>query len=718
MYLRIRTDQHPAAPPRTAPLFRAAFAAAAVLALAPAALGAQMPSRLLDDTTRVLLEPLVVTAERERAAPPPVATTQLPAEAVHRSQADNPYDIARRVAGLEVHDHGQGPGYASNAVIRGFTSDHSSDVLLVVDGVPVNLPIHGHGEGYADWNSLLPAAVSSFRVIHGAASPLYGDFALGGVAEVFTAADANGTSASLSSSNYGDMGGWVLSGRRGESGGALAAMELRRTQGWRRNSEYGLFNGLLRGWRTVGAGRLEGGLALYGSDWNSPGFLTIADFDAERMEGVTDMTDGGDTRRAVLHGRYAVPVATRTSLQATAWGMLSEWSLFLTIPEEDDEDLWQTGDRDVRRGMGAQTELMWTPDVGEITLGVSARSDAAEYRTSRTAERRITSLGAETNGRHTAGALYARWRRTLGERLGLDLGGRVDIVRHASLDALDADAEWQSGTRVVASPKLGARYFVSDALSLRASTSRGFRSAVGVIGDPGREPILAWAHELGVDVAAGPLQASVALFRMDVSNERILDPVTRELSSAGSSRRQGVDVDARLRLWQGLYATTDVTWNDAWLNGHYAHAHEEHEEHEEEASGAPALSLLPRVAPRLQEEEHEHEGEAGARERVPGVARYTAKLGMEAEIGAGAQVHAAWRITGPYVPIGEAQIRTRTFSVVDLGTSIPLGRRLVLDAELQNALDAHYAELRASGFVTPGAPRSLRASLRFNPGVF
>lgn len=63
-------------------------------------------------------------------------------------------------------------------------------------------------------------------------------------------------------------------------------------------------------------------------------------------------------------------------------------------------------------------------------------------------------------------------------------------------------------------------------------------------------------------------------------------------------------------------------------------------------------------------------------------------------------------------------MRSRAFSVLDAGASIPLGRRLVLDAELQNALGIRYSELRASGFVTPGAPRSLRAALRFNPDVF
>src|SRR3954468_3095331 len=197
------------------------------------------------DTTRVKqLQTITVTSERPRAAAPPVTTFVVPAAELRRTFANNPYDLLRRTSGIEVHEQGQGPGFASDAVIRGFSSDHSSDVLLVLDGVPINLPVHGHVEGYSDWSILSPAAVSSLRVITGPASPLYGDFALAGVVEVFTEVDATGTSGSLSGSSYGDAGGWVRGGSRSQTGGYLAAGEGRRQQGWRDNSDYWLGNGV------------------------------------------------------------------------------------------------------------------------------------------------------------------------------------------------------------------------------------------------------------------------------------------------------------------------------------------------------------------------------------------------------------------------------------------------------------------------------------------
>lgn len=41
----------------------------------------------------------------------------------------------------------------------------------------------------------------------------------------------------------------------------------------------------------------------------------------------------------------------------------------------------------------------------------------------------------------------------------------------------------------------------------------------------------------------------------------------------------------------------------------------------------------------------------------------------------------------------------------------PLGA--LLDLELQNVFDTKFPEIRASGFINPGAPRTLRAALRF-----
>ncbi|HET6836628.1 MAG TPA: TonB-dependent receptor, partial [Gemmatimonadales bacterium] len=322
------------------------------------------------------LQAITVTAERPRSVAPPVTTLEVPAAELRRTFAANPYDLLRRTSGIEVHEQGQGPGFASDAVIRGFSSDHSSDVLLVLDGVPLNLPVHGHVEGYSDWSILSPAGVSSLRVITGPASPLYGDFSLAGVVEVFTASDATGTSGSMFGSSYGDAGGWLRSGSRSQRGGVMGALEGRRQQGWRDNSAYWLGNGLMRGWRRVGAGRLEGGLALYGSTWDSPGFVSVDRYNDEALTAAMDPTDGGSAYRGIAHGRFTT-VSGETGVEATAWVQRVHSGMFLTIPE--DGVLRQSDERDRRTALGARFQVSRPAGGGDLSAGLDGRADFAGY---------------------------------------------------------------------------------------------------------------------------------------------------------------------------------------------------------------------------------------------------------------------------------------------------------------------------------------------------
>jgi len=671
----------------------------AVLLGAPTSVRAQKPdTTAAADTLVYVLAPLQVSVERERSVPPPVATIVVNPQIVRASQAPTPYHMLRQVSGVEVHDQGQGPGFASNVVMRGFTSDHSSDVLLVVDGVPVNLPAHGHIEGYADWNVLMPESVSSLRVIHGGASPLYGDFALAGVVEVFTRADADGLEASLGTSSFGDLDGSVLTGRRGETGGFLVAGQAQSSQGWRDNQDYRLANALLRGWKALGEGRLEGGLGLYGTSWNSPGFLNVPAFNTASLTGAVDPSDGGTSRRAVVHGRYSQTLGGSKLLQATAYAQVSDYELFLHVPGHTQstfgEPVNQSGEWDDRVSAGGQVELGWTGERGDLVFGVSGRGDNVTYQRAATLQRDVVDVESNLDGAYRTAALYARWRHTLAGRLGIDVGGRVDRLEHRSMPLRLLTAQEESSVRTLFSPKFGARFAWTPQVALKASTSKGFRSPVGIIGDPARKPYVAWSHEIGADFRSARLDLSAALFRVDVSNERLQDPVTLAVSEAGSSTRQGIELLAGVHPLDELRVQGSLTLNDATLDGMYIDAHDHGATDPAQVAGSPVAGAS-----------------ADASSRVPGVSRYLASARIEAPL-SDLPTWVSWRVVGPHVAIAEGGVETRAYSVVDLGLTWEWTPGWAVDVELQNVADIRYVELRSSGWVTPGAPRSARVQVR------
>jgi outer membrane cobalamin receptor len=74
---------------------------------------------------------------------------------IHLRPINNSQEILRSVPGLFIGQHAGG-GKAEQLFIRGFDVDHGTDVNISVDGIPVNMVSHAHGQGYADLHFVIP----------------------------------------------------------------------------------------------------------------------------------------------------------------------------------------------------------------------------------------------------------------------------------------------------------------------------------------------------------------------------------------------------------------------------------------------------------------------------------------------------------------------------------------------------------------------------------
>src|SRR6267378_2109106 len=224
-----------------------------LLAAAPILAAQQVPAadssrRQADSLARhpALLKAITVTA-----APPerrdPIGFTSVSPQALHASVAINAYELLRQTAGLEVHDQGQGPGFASTASLRGFASDHSTDLALWVDGVPVNEPVNGHAEGYNDWSLMFPGGIQDIDVVRGPTSALFGNFALSGVVNVRTLQRMRGSELTLSGGSFGRAEAMALTGfDHGADGGGVLGVRFDREDGFRPNSRNDVAQGHAR----------------------------------------------------------------------------------------------------------------------------------------------------------------------------------------------------------------------------------------------------------------------------------------------------------------------------------------------------------------------------------------------------------------------------------------------------------------------------------------
>ena len=94
-------------------------------------------------------------------------------------------DLLRLVPGLFIAQHAGG-GKAEQIFVRGFDADHGTDFHVSVDGLPVNMVSHAHGQGYADFHFVIPETVEALRVYKGPYSARFGDFATAGAGEFTT----------------------------------------------------------------------------------------------------------------------------------------------------------------------------------------------------------------------------------------------------------------------------------------------------------------------------------------------------------------------------------------------------------------------------------------------------------------------------------------------------------------------------------------------------
>jgi outer membrane cobalamin receptor len=96
-----------------------------------------------------------------------------------------PGELVEVVPGMMATQH-SGSGKANQFFLRGFNLDHGTDFSGMVDGVPLNLPTHGHGQGYLDLNSIIPELVDQIEFGKGPYHAEMGDFSSAGYVKFHT----------------------------------------------------------------------------------------------------------------------------------------------------------------------------------------------------------------------------------------------------------------------------------------------------------------------------------------------------------------------------------------------------------------------------------------------------------------------------------------------------------------------------------------------------
>lgn len=474
-------------------------------------------------------------------------------------------DILEVVPGLIVTQH-SGTGKSNQMFLRGFNLDHGTDFATWVDGMPVNMPTHGHGQGYTDLNFLIPELVERLEYRKGAYHAEIGDFSSAGAVHLTTFRRLDEGLIKVGAGEDGYFRALAAGGAPVAAGDLVYAVQAHRYDGpWTDVSE-GLDrrNALVRYSHRDDERSFDVAFMAYDADWRAADQIPRRAVDAGILSplGSIDTTLGGETSRFSVSGSWRQALG-RGRLQADAYAIDYDLELFsnFTYWLDDPIDGDQFEQRDDRRIFGGQVSFVLpAADAGTHTFGASLRYDDIDdvglFHT--TDRRRLSTVRQDAVEQHSLGLYYANERRWT-ERLRTILGVRADRY---DFDVKSIDpANSGSASDTIVSPKANLIYALSDQVEVYASAGKGFHSndARGttitmdpVTGDEAErvDPLVeSRGIELGVRAfTAQKLNVSAALWYLELDSELLFVGDAGNTEPSRASRRYGLELPLYYRL--------------------------------------------------------------------------------------------------------------------------------------------------------------------------
>ena len=498
-------------------------------------------------------------------------------------------ELIELVPGMVATQH-SGTGKANQYFLRGFNLDHGTDFATFVDGMPVNMRTHGHGQGYTDLNFLIPELIDSLAYKKGPYYAEVGDFSGAGSAFFNTASTLKQGEVSVSAGQDDYFRVLVMNSQSDVLGGEfLYAFEQQEYSGpWTDiDEDLDKTNFLFKHTRRVNDGDLSITLMGYDNSWNS------ADQIPERAVrsgliselGSLDTTVGGES------SRYSLSVSFTSELQYLSvyaidyeMDLFSNFTYFLDDPVNGDQ-FQQIDDRRIFGAMGHQHF-----DSGDMrnTIGFETRYDDIDevglYKS--VARERLGAVRSD-EVQEFSFAVYLQNRMQWTEKFRTTLGVRydyydfdVDSLIDSNINGYLLSGNNGSADDDILSLKGSATYKFSDSFEAYVAAGQGFHSndargttitvdpVEGTAVDPVDPLVESTGYEIGFRAFfTERLNASVALWTLDLDSELLFVGDAGNTEASRASTRSGLELTAYYRIddvWTVdlEYAVTDAEFDE------------------------------------------------------------------------------------------------------------------------------------------------------------
>ncbi len=454
-----------------------------------------------------------------------------------------PGEALEIVPGLIATQH-SGDGKANQWFLRGFNLDHGTDLAIFMDGMPMNMPTHAHGQGYADVNMLIPELIGSIDIQKGPYFADVGDFASAGSVHInlIDAVDGPQVKATLGSFDYQRYLG-IDSIKVGD-GDLLFAGEVGTYNGpWTLPGDLLKLNSVVRYSQGTDVNGFSVTGMAYGNHWNSTDQIPERAVPYIGLFGYIDPYDGGNTERFSLSGQWAkTDGANAWHVNAfavrSALNLWNDFTYFLQDPILGD----QFHQHETRTFGGVYASYTLTNNIAgvptEYEIGVQTRFDAINLLLSNTYERAYLSTIRQDYVQEGSIGVYAQQTAHWSDWCKTVIGIRGDFFAASDNQVAPAYTQaFNSGkpTAFVPGPKASMIFGPFEKTEFYLDVGQGFHSndVRGVTIEvepadptfrlnPGTFLVPTQGAEIGVRTKAiENLNSAVAIFGLDAASENI-----------------------------------------------------------------------------------------------------------------------------------------------------------------------------------------------------
>jgi outer membrane receptor protein involved in Fe transport len=501
-------------------------------------------------------------------------------------------DLLRLVPGLLIAQH-QGGGKAEQIFLRGFDADHGTDVNISVDGIPVNMVSHAHGQGYADLHFLIPETMQGYDFGKGPYYASKGDLCTAGYVAYDTKNVIENNMVKLEGGQF-NTGRMVAlinllnsKAKEKEQSAYIAGDALYSGGGpfllsehFKRYNLFGKFNT-----RISAATKLTIiGSTLY-SQWRASGEIpnrSVAEGYIPSRWGALDSTQGGLTTRTNASVKLATTLGSNSNWENQAYythykfSLITNFTFYYYFPTTGDE----FRQHEVRDMGGYTTKISRKDKVGNTSF-TSVAGAGFRYDDIHPSELDHTGNGSFLDYLQFGKTEELNTNAYIDETIAtgkwvFNVGLRLDYFHFHYLNMAPAEDTYASnvfsGTNPAArkanfSPKLNIQYTQNPQIQLYFKSGKGFHSndARVVIANQGYQILpAAYGVDFGINwKPASRIFINTALWYLYLQQEftfgqDLIDQPGGPVQPSGKTTRAGVDFSVRYQLNDWLFANMNI----------------------------------------------------------------------------------------------------------------------------------------------------------------